>query len=318
MTGPALLLALAVVAATLGTRALARASWTEQAPALGIVAWQALTATITLSLVLAGLLSLVPRAHVSTDLATFIQACMTELNHQYATPGGMTWGAVGVLLAIGVAVRVGWGVSNEMARAWRARRAHRITVDLVGTYDREIDAVMLEHAAPMVYCLPGRSQRVVMTRGARALLSPEEVSCVLAHERAHLRARHDLAIAASEGLRRAFFGWRPFAVAAQRIEQLAEMHADDGAGRAARLPLADALIRLVGAGAPVGALSAGGASALARVTRLANPRAPLSPGERTLILGGLTAMVAAPVLLALIPAGAATIVDCCLTVIPVA
>lgn len=314
MTGSVLLVALAVVAATLGARSLARASWTVRAPALGIAAWQALTATITVSLVLAGLLTLVPRAHLSVDLAAVVRACVTELRHQYATPGGMTWGLVGPVLAIWVAVRAGWGVSSEMARTWRARRAHRIALDLVGTYDREIGAVMVEHAAPMVYCLPGRSQRVVMTRGARALLSREEVTCVLAHERAHLRARHDLAIAASEGLRRAFFGWRPFALAAQCIEELAEMHADDGAGRAARLPLADALIRLVGASAPTGALSVGGASALARVVRLSHPRAPLGWGERALILGGLVAMVATPVLLALIPAGAATVVDCCFTV----
>ena len=45
---------------------------------------------------------------------------------------------------------------------------------------------------PTAYCVPGLRSRVVLSQGTIDALSAAEVGAVLAHERAHLRERHDL------------------------------------------------------------------------------------------------------------------------------
>ena len=169
----------------------------------------------------------------------------------------------------------------------------------------------VDHDAPLVYCLPGRSGRVVVTAGAARLLSHEELASVLAHERAHLRARHHVLIAAAAALSRTFFGLGVFALAAERISHLAEMHADDAAGREQRPHLATALLHLVGCPTPAGALGAGGSGAVTRIVRLSRPDVPLSRATRAFVMALLAVLVVSPMMIALLPAGVALIVDCC-------
>ena len=65
MTAPLVLVVLALVLASAGPRYLMKATWTVQSPALGILAWQALTGSIFGSLVLAGLSLAVPEIPAS-------------------------------------------------------------------------------------------------------------------------------------------------------------------------------------------------------------------------------------------------------------
>ncbi len=51
---------------------------------------------------------------------------------------------------------------------------------------------MLPHPTATAYCIPGRSSRVVLSRGVLDTLPGDELAAVVAHEKAHLRARHDL------------------------------------------------------------------------------------------------------------------------------
>lgn len=301
-----LLLLVAGAGSWFGTGVLSRADWPRRAPALGIVAWQCLSISIALSLILSGLTLLVPAAHLLGDLAGFLLACVTELHAQYPPVKVSALGVLAGAVAVGLAVRVAWALTAETFRIRRHRSAHRAIVDLVGQPVPSTGIVMLEHPVPMVYCLPGRKHRVVVTRAASRMLSSEQLSCVLAHENAHLRARHDLALAASEALRRAFFDRRVFSTAAEHISALVEMHADDGVGRDRdkRIALAGALVCLAGARSPAGTLGAGGASALARVNRLSRPVRPLLLPERARIVLGFTGILVAPTLFALGPATA--------------
>lgn len=302
----ALLLLGASVGSWIGTAVLARADWPRRAPALGIVGWQCLSVSIALSLILAGLTLLVPASHFVGDFAGFLLACVTELHMQYPPVQVSALGVIAGAVAITLAVRVAWALTTEMLRIRRHRSAHRTMIDLVGQPDPATGIVMLEHPVPMVYCLPGRKHRVVVTRAASRMLSSEQLSCVLAHENTHLRARHDLALAASEALRRAFFDRRVFRTAAEHIGALVEMHADDGVGRDRnkRIALAGALVCLAGARSPAGTLGAGGASALVRVNRLARPVRPLMLTERARIVSGFIGILVAPALFTLGPATA--------------
>ena len=150
----------------------------------------------------------------------------------------------------------------------RARRRQRALLALLGRGDPKAPgALVVDHPAAAAYCLPGLRSRIVVSVGALDLLRPAELAAVLAHERAHLRERHDLVVLPFTALRRAF-GWsRTCAEAHQAVALLIEMLADDRALRArpARA-LAGALARFgtVGCGgadsAPDGALAVAGAA----------------------------------------------------------
>ena len=311
MIAPTVLVLFSVAAAVAGPRLLARGSWAVRAPGLGILAWQALTVAVALSLVLAGLALALPELHLTTDLAALLQACAAELRHQYGTPGGSVLSALGGAFAIALATRFGACFSLVLLDARRSRRQHLRGLALVSSGQDGSGVTFVDHDAPLVYCLPGRSGRVVVTEGAARLLSQEELAGVLAHERAHLRARHHVLIAASAALSRTFFGLGVFRQAAERISHLAEMHADDAAGREQRPHLATALLHLVGCPTPAGALGAGGGEAVARIVRLSRPDVPLSRATRVVVMALLALLLVSPVVIALLPAGVALVVDCC-------
>ena len=63
---------------------------------------------------------------------------------------------------------------------------------------------MIDYPAAAAYCLPGIRSQIVVSVGTLDLLAPAELTAVLAHERAHLRARHDLVLIPFTSLRRVF------------------------------------------------------------------------------------------------------------------
>jgi hypothetical protein len=86
----------------------------------------------------------------------------------------------------------------EVAVATRRRRAHhRMVVDLLGECPHGTPGLRVLHVAePLAYCLPGVRSRVVLSEGTLSALTDTEVAAILSHERAHLRARHDLVLEA--------------------------------------------------------------------------------------------------------------------------
>ncbi|MDA2815229.1 M56 family metallopeptidase [Nocardiopsis sp. RSe5-2] len=301
---------LAVTAA--GPAVVRRSRWVERAPRLGIAAWQSLSLAAVASVVLGGLALSVPGVRLDGTVSGFLDACLAALRARYATPGGAAVGVAGLGLALLVGARSTWAIGRTLARAGNARRRHREALRLLGREDRETGAVVVEHALPAVYCLPGVRGRIVLTSGALAALTPGQLRAVLAHERAHLRGRHDLVAAAAVGLAAAFPRVALFRVARDEIVRLLELAADDAATRAThRLVAAEALLNVADRQVPAGALAAGGPGTGHRVRRLIAGASPLGRA-RGLLAGALAAVpVAVPLALAAAPAVALAGSACC-------
>jgi Zn-dependent protease with chaperone function len=157
----------------------------------------------------------------------------------------------------------------QVAIATRRRRAHhRMVVDLVGKSQKS-GLRILDVKEPLAYCLPGVRSRVVVSEGTLNTLSDSEIAAILSHERAHLRARHDLVLEMFIAVHAAFPRFVRSASALDAVRLLIEMLADDAAVRAAGpTPLARALVACAAGRTPSGALAAGGPTTLMRVRRL--------------------------------------------------
>jgi Zn-dependent protease with chaperone function len=179
----------------------------------------------------------------------------------------------------------------------RARRRQRALLALLGRGDPKAPGVLVvDYPAAAAYCLPGLRSRIVVSVGALDLLRPAELAAVLAHERAHLRERHDLVVLPFTALRRAF-GWsRVCADAHKSVALLIEM-------------LAGALARFGTAGcaesAPAGALAVSGAARegdmAARVTRIMTPVPPIALAVRVAVVCSATLIVVVPIALLVLP-----------------
>jgi beta-lactamase regulating signal transducer with metallopeptidase domain len=162
---------------------------------------------------------------------------------------------------------------------------------------------VVDHPAAAAYCVPGLRSQIVISAGTLKVLDQAELAAVLAHERAHVRARHDLVLLPFCALARAFPRARLVRRARATVALLVEMLADDQAlrQRPAR-ELATALLRVGVSGAgqtPWGALAAADDEVVARVTRLLTPQARLSVPAQALICSAAAVLVAVPVTLLL-------------------
>lgn len=305
---PLLLAAYAVVVAAGGAWWLPRASWPQRAPRLGIAVWQALTATVVLSALFAGLILAIPCLRVWADWAS-LRACVMPVRAQCTSPGGAIASTAGGMLTLVAAGRLAWVVGSAVASARRSRARHDEVLALVGRRGPVPGMVLLEDDRPAVYCVPGR-RRIVFTTGALRRLDSRQMDAVLAHERAHLAGRHHLVIIVAGALHRAFPHVRFFAAAASQISCLVEMAADDAAARRAnRLTLAEALLTLAAARVPAGALGASGTAGAQRIRRLIDSPRPASMGRR--VANSVLALIAAPAVAFSAPALALMVITHC-------
>lgn len=312
MTAPLVLFTYALVVAVLGGRWMSGARWTQRSPALGILAWQSLTVSVVLALVLSGLALALPTLPFTTNLADLLHSCATALKGHYATPGGAAVASGGAVLALAVSGRLAYCVAASLSRARRHATSQRRTLHLVARRDTGTGVLIIEHATPAVYCLPGAPQEVVVTTAALATLNADEITAVLAHERAHLSRRHWLVLAGAGALQESFPFLPIFGLARAQVAGLVEMHADDAALPASeRRVLAGALITLAGGAAPEGALSAGQESALARVRRLARPARPLGMARSVLVVTVALSSVIVPFVIAGLPSAFAAALHLC-------
>ncbi|MGY2875349.1 Zn-dependent protease with chaperone function [Marmoricola sp. URHA0025 HA25] len=181
------------------------------------------------------------------------------------------------------------------------RRRHRQLVDLLAE-DRG-GVRVLEHAAPTAYCLPGLRSRVVVSTGTVQSLAPGELAAVLAHERAHVRARHDLVLEAFTVLQRAFPAVVTSKQALEEVRLLVEVLADRAARRRhGAKPLVSAFQALAAGGAtaaPESALAASGTGLRARLDLLLDEaRHPVQAVVVLLIAAGVLVL---PTLLVVLP-----------------
>lgn len=167
---------------------------------------------------------------------------------------------------------------HRIGRTLRAtRREHAELVDLLGDAPAEgapyETVTVLAHPTPTAYCIPGRRRRVVLTDSTIHALPADELTGVLAHERAHLRLRHDLVLEFFTVLHTTV----PRAIRSDRgiqeVRLLIELLADRAACRSVgAVAVARGLVQLAGGTHPDATLGAGGAAAVRRMELLADPR----------------------------------------------
>ena len=253
---------------------LARASWPLRAPRAAIVLWQAIALAAVLSVFSAGI-AIASRLFVPGPDGRPTATLTSEI----AVLGWPLWALYVVVFALTLMIGARLIVAViQVGVATRRRRAHhRMVVDLVGKCRDQISTParrpaglrILDVAQPMAYCLPGVRSRVVVSEGTLTSLSENEISAILTHERAHLRARHDLVLEMFTAVHRAFPRFVRSGNALDAVRLLIELLADDAAVRVAGpTPLARALVACAGGRTPSGALAAGGPTTVVRVQRL--------------------------------------------------
>lgn len=266
----------ALLISTIGSRMLWRAQWPRRAPHLGVAAWLALEVSLLLCVALVGLALSVGLTHLSVDLASLVDACVTSFRHAYRTPAGTAVSLAGLALLAASGARLLWSGLRHFRRNRAARRRKTWTADLLGRTDLVPGAVVVPHDDPFAFCIPGHHRRVVLTSATLDLLDRPQVDAVLAHERAHLRGRHHLVLGLARTVVTAFPFVPAFRRAAEEIAVLVEIVADDAARRAHGAgSLGQALGTL--SGRPVGSatLAASSCGVQTRLDRLSRPLAPM-------------------------------------------
>ncbi|MEV6975602.1 M56 family metallopeptidase [Kitasatospora sp. NPDC093806] len=270
MTFVLLALHLLVVGAVLPHR-LAGSRRLQARPAVGAAVWLALMASFGTGLLLTAHHLVAPLGHEPAGLAGLfphVEPAVAALPH-----GPAWWAPAAVAGAVGV---VAAAVATRTARA---RRRHREALDLVAARHPRHHLLVLDDPRPAVYCLPGRRARVVVSRGALALLDDRRLAAAVAHEHGHLRGRHHLVLLAADTFA-LLLGRLPLArLGRAELALLLEMAADDAAlTQVTRTELATALYTLATA-TPTGptTLAAASTGVLTRVRRLAHTPAPPPP-----------------------------------------
>ncbi len=298
------LLALALFTAAVGwgaPRLLARADWVVRGPVTAMVLWVGLLLAFASAVAMA-VHAVSEPGHLAAGPGRWLGQWLgrTVGEESVEGPAGHRKAlAVGALVLAGAATVVG----PAWVRAARARRRHRGLLDLVARQERSGNGRSggwwsVEDTRAAAWCVPGRGGRVVLSRGAVELLDPAQRAAVLAHERAHLRARHHLLVGAVAALGRALPRLPLTRAAAEQVPLLAEMAADDRALRlCAPRTLAAALCVVATGPAPEAAtLAAGHLGVVQRVRRLL-PTRTLSPALRAACWTLALTLPAVPVLL---------------------
>ena len=320
MLSPVLVLATLAVGLVPAAAELAAARWPRRSPAAAIMLWQAMGLGWGVAAI--GTLAALGADPVGPGVAggafAVLDNAARNVAREVRPPGYLAalrllcLGASAALLAL-----LCWVLIAAAGAVLRDRRRHRALLSLLAHGDPKVPgALVVDHPAAAAYCVPGLRSRIVISAGALDLLDQAELAAVLAHERAHLRERHDLVLLPFTALARAF----PWSVLVQRsyasVALLVEMLADDHAAR--RRPareLVTALIRVGSAGSPgspAGTLAmaddedgedgeVADSGVTARVERLLTPSPGLSLPAHVLVCGVAAALVVVPAALLVMP-----------------
>lgn len=288
------------------------ARWALAEPRAALVLWQSVALAGGLAVLGAALaVALIPLHRTLFDGLGTIAGRLAEGD---PTGGLGPVHTVLLLLAVMLGARLLGVLTLSGLRTLRARRRHRQLVALIGrpltaelaarhAVPDASDGLMLDHPAPVAYCLPGAAPRLVLSSGALRLFDDEELTAILAHERAHLAERHDLVVLPFAAWSAAL-PWLPTVRRSRgAVDALVEMVADDRAcADCDRTVLACALARFGASGVPAGALGADAGELTTRVRRLLDPPSR-SPRLRIGLYAAAALLLSVPTL-ALLVAGA--------------
>lgn len=289
---------------------LARARWTARAPGTALALWQAIALAGGLSMIGALLTyGLMPfGSNLGRGLLALAQAAVDQrlppgagFEHVFALCGAVILGTHLLLNLIATVIR-----------SERQRRRHLTLVELLSEpFPEHAGTRVIDHAAPVAYCLPGATRSItVLSAGMLELLEPGELAAVIAHEKAHLRQQHHTVLLAFKSWHSAL-PWFPIANRAETaVALLVEMLADDQARRVVDDGTLARAIVLVGTagdpGQPADALGPLPEAAhpadmvTPRVRRLTGTGAPLPLPARVGVLMAAIALLAVPTALLLL------------------
>jgi Zn-dependent protease with chaperone function len=291
----AALFALYAAAAAMLAPAMLRGPWAARSPQLAMALWLVLPVSWMAAIVLAILAATAPLPLTWQESPP--SGGRTLLAGQ-AVPGGRAIAIAGLLVAAAVVLRAVGCTACELHGGRRDRREHAALVAATGRPGDEPDVAIVDHDAPAVYCLPCGRHQIVISAGALAALTPEQLRAALAHERAHLRRRHHVILALATALARAFPRVPLLRQAPPQLAVLAEMAADDAAARCHRRDdLAAALVVLARVGVRPATLAAGGPEAIVRLQRILTTQQPRPGLARLAAIAGLIP----PVVIACLP-----------------
>ena len=322
------LAALAIVLAWPVPILLSRAKWPARSPFTAMVLWQAIALAGGLSMIGAMLTwGLEPLGDNLLDGLHGLWGIL--MAHAPASELGLVH-----VFALSAATLLGAHLVFTLLLTWyrilRGRRRHRDMLNLLSSPSADTPATLvIQHPTPVAYCLPGGARSVtVLSDGLLNMLSKDELSAVLTHERAHLAQHHHLLLWAFAAWRAAL-PWLPTSLMAQRsVNELIEMLADDEALRKVdRLTLVRS-VAIVGSGrtdpsappsparAAVPAAAAPGPDSPAalngpdlleplgtagRLSRLLTPQPPLPRWQRLCVLCMSVLLLAVPTTLLIAP-----------------
>lgn len=312
-----LLAALAVVLAWPAPILLSKARWTARSPETALVLWQAIALAGGLSMIGAMLTwGLEP---LGENLLAGLRG-LTGLALENSTDTGLDLVHVFALsAALLLTVHLVFTLLLTFYKIRKQRRRHRDLLNLLSSPSADSPrTLVINHPAPVAYCLPGGGGSVtVLSDGLLQLLSADELNAVMTHEKAHLDQRHDLLLWAFAAWRSAL-PWLPTSkLARTAVNELIEMLADDQAlKRSDRETLVRAIAvvaagerpeagRTAGIGDPakalVGAAETETLATAHRLRRLLSPVPALSQWARSAVLLASGLLLAVPTVLLVAP-----------------
>lgn len=227
----ALLAVLAVLLAWPVPIVLASAQWPAAAPGVALLLWQAIALAGGLSMI--GALLTAGMVAFGDTLPTALAGFGRNL-FSGSLPVGATFPEMFALAgAILLAVHLVLNLALTVVRTERQRRRHLQLVRLLSEPMPDRPGMrLIDHAAPVAYCLPGSARSItVLSAGLVALLDDDQLRAVIAHERAHVSQRHHLVLIAFRAWSSAL-PWFPITTRARdAVGALVEMLADDRARR---------------------------------------------------------------------------------------
>lgn len=308
MMVPLALLVLGALAAAVAPRVLARSSWPEREPVLGLWVWQCVVAAVLLCCLLAMAFSAAAAWQVVRGQVFAPAPRGVEEAYGLGLGSYGPWaGALAVLLACGGAW-TGAMLLREVHEARVRRRRRRAELReraprLPGEEPSDADRlVVLEGDKPQARWLPGSTPQLVVTTAALRRLKGRQLDAVLEHEQGHARARHDWLMHCSSALAAGFPRVPVFAAFRDQVHTLVEMAADDAASkRCGRLTVALALVELNEDSGVFGPAPTALAQVPHRVQRLlsAAPRLPVS--RRLRMTAAAVLVPAVPLVVAFVP-----------------
>ena len=312
------LAALAVILAWPVPVVLSRAKWPARSPFTAMVLWQSIALAGGLSMIGAMLTwGLEP---IGDSLAQGLSALWDILLQRRSVEALGLVHVFAISAAVLLSVHLVFTLLLTYYRIVSGRRRHRDMLNLLSSPSQNTPATLVTpHPSPVAYCLPGGAQSVtVLSDGLMDILSEEELSGVLTHEKAHLSQHHHLLLWAFAAWRAAL-PWLPTSQLAQRsVNELIEMLADDEALKKVDRPTLIRAVAIVasasGAGADtaaslpgssVPAVAGGGLDGengmAARLSRLLTPQPPLHRWVSVLIQAAAVLLLAVPTALLFAP-----------------